>query len=82
MHAHSSRGREKHARHFVRRYPAACADLADQIGTLAAGFQAGLVATKGNPLEDISAVRRVVLVMKGGDYRNETPPGGSVGANR
>jgi hypothetical protein len=40
------------------------------------------VATKGNPPEVITAVRRVVLVMKGGViYRNETPPG-NLGANR
>jgi imidazolonepropionase-like amidohydrolase len=56
--------------------------LRDQIGTLAPGFQADLVATEGNPLEDITAVRRVVFVMKGGMvYRNEARPG-SAGANR
>ncbi len=40
--------------------------LGNQIGTVAAGFQADLVATEGNPLDDITAVRRVVFVMKGG----------------
>ncbi len=41
------------------------------IGTVAPGFEADLVATEGNPLEDITAVRRVVFVMKGGKvYRN------------
>ena len=40
--------------------------LGQQIGTVAPGFQADLVATDGNPLEDITAVRRVVFVMKGG----------------
>jgi len=41
------------------------------IGTIAPGFEADLVATEGNPLEDITAVRRVVFVMKGGKvYRN------------
>ncbi len=40
--------------------------LGNQIGTVAAGFQADLVAVEGNPLEDITAVRRVVFVMKGG----------------
>jgi imidazolonepropionase-like amidohydrolase len=40
--------------------------LGKEIGTLAPGFQADLVATDGNPLEDITAVRRVVFVMKGG----------------
>jgi hypothetical protein len=40
------------------------------------------VATEGNPLEDITAVRWVVSVMKGGVvYRNESRAG-SVGANR
>jgi imidazolonepropionase-like amidohydrolase len=41
------------------------------IGTLAPGFDADLVAVEGNPLEDITAVRRVVFVMKSGKlYRN------------
>jgi imidazolonepropionase-like amidohydrolase len=45
--------------------------LDKEIGTLAPGYQADLVATDGNPLEDITAVRRVVFVMKGGKiYRN------------
>jgi imidazolonepropionase-like amidohydrolase len=45
--------------------------LGDRIGTIAPGFDADLVATDGNPLEDITAVRRVVFVMKGGRvYRN------------
>jgi imidazolonepropionase-like amidohydrolase len=45
--------------------------LGDKIGTLAPGFEADLIATDGNPLEDITAVRRVVFVMKGGKvYKN------------
>jgi imidazolonepropionase-like amidohydrolase len=45
--------------------------LQDQIGTLAAGFEADLIAVEGNPLEEITALRRVVFVMKGGKvYRN------------
>jgi imidazolonepropionase-like amidohydrolase len=45
--------------------------MADKIGTIAPGFEADLVATDGNPLDDITAVRRVVFVMKGGRiYKN------------
>jgi imidazolonepropionase-like amidohydrolase len=40
--------------------------MGERIGTLAAGFEADLVATDGNPLDDITAVRRVLFVMKGG----------------
>jgi imidazolonepropionase-like amidohydrolase len=46
-------------------------NLGDRIGTVAPGFEADLVATDGNPLEDITAVRRAVFVMKGGKvYKN------------
>lgn len=42
-----------------------------EIGTVAPGFQADLVATDGNPAQDITAVRRVAFVMKGGKvYKN------------
>ncbi len=45
--------------------------LGQQIGTIAPGFEADLVAVDGDPLKDITAVRRVVFVMKGGKvYRN------------
>ena len=49
--------------------------MADQIGSIAPGMQADLVATEGNPLDDITAVRRVVFVMKGGKvYKNALSP--------
>ena len=45
--------------------------LADQIGSIAPGLQADLIAVDGDPLKDITAVRRVVFVMKGGIvYKN------------
>jgi imidazolonepropionase-like amidohydrolase len=40
--------------------------LQDKIGTVADGMQADLVAVAGNPLDDITAVRNVVFVMKAG----------------
>jgi len=40
--------------------------LSDQIGSIAAGLQADIIALDGDPLKDITAVRRVVFVMKGG----------------
>ena len=40
--------------------------LENQIGRVAQGLQADLVAVAGDPLADISAVRRVQLVMKAG----------------
>jgi imidazolonepropionase-like amidohydrolase len=40
--------------------------LEKQIGSIAPGMDADVIATDGNPLQDITAVRRVVFVMKSG----------------
>jgi imidazolonepropionase-like amidohydrolase len=46
--------------------------LASLTGSIAPGLEADLVATDGNPLDDIANVRNVVFVMKGGKlYRRE-----------
>lgn len=48
--------------------------LGSTTGTIAPGYEADLVAVKGNPLDDITAVRNVVFVMKSGHvYRSELP---------
>lgn len=45
--------------------------LADRVGTLRAGFEADIIALDGDPLVDITAVQRVMFVMKGGKvYKN------------
>lgn len=41
-------------------------NMQDQIGSIAPGMQADIIAMDGNPLQDITAVRRVMFVMKGG----------------
>jgi imidazolonepropionase-like amidohydrolase len=58
--------------------------LGAQIGAIAPGMQADVIALDGNPLNDITALRRVVFVMKGGKiYKNERPPARpSAGATR
>src|SRR5262249_16133623 len=40
--------------------------LANEIGAIAPGLQADIIALDGDPLKDITAVRRVAFVMKGG----------------
>jgi imidazolonepropionase-like amidohydrolase len=45
--------------------------MGNEIGSIAPGFQADIIALEGDPLKDITAVRRVVFVMKNGVvYKN------------
>jgi imidazolonepropionase-like amidohydrolase len=46
--------------------------MGERIGAIAPGFEADIIALDGDPLADITAVRRVVFVMKGGVvYKSE-----------
>lgn len=40
--------------------------MADRLGKLAPGYEADIIALDGDPLSDLTAVRRVVFVMRGG----------------
>jgi imidazolonepropionase-like amidohydrolase len=47
-------------------------NMQNEIGAIEPGMQADIIALDGNPLADITSVRRVVFVMKGGKvYKNE-----------
>jgi imidazolonepropionase-like amidohydrolase len=47
--------------------------MATQIGSIAPGLQADIIALDGDPLKDIAAVRRVVFVMKSGIVYKNAP---------
>ncbi len=56
--------------------------MQNEIGSLAPGMQADIIALDGDPLTDITAVRRVVFVMKGGViYKNDAVKRGATPAN-
>src|SRR6266705_4776553 len=45
--------------------------MGDRVGSIAPGYEADIIALDGDPLKDITAVRRVTFVMKGGVvYKN------------
>jgi imidazolonepropionase-like amidohydrolase len=46
--------------------------LGNEIGSIAPGLQADIIAVPGDPTKDITALRNVKFVMKGGKvYRND-----------
>jgi imidazolonepropionase-like amidohydrolase len=48
--------------------------MSTEAGMIAPGMQADLVAAVGDPFSDITAVRRVVFVMRAGKvYKNVAP---------
>ena len=57
---------------------AASLGLGATVGALAPGYEADIIAVDGDPVKDITAVRRVTFVMKGGRVvRDDGRPGGS-----
>jgi imidazolonepropionase-like amidohydrolase len=40
--------------------------MGDRLGSLALGYEADIIALDGDPLKDLTAVRRIVFVMRGG----------------
>ncbi|HEX4543879.1 MAG TPA: amidohydrolase family protein, partial [Candidatus Acidoferrum sp.] len=56
--------------------------LQNRIGSIAPGLEADIIALDGDPLKDITAVRRVVFVMKGGKVFVNVAPGIKAAAAR
>ena len=49
-------------------------NMGDKIGSIAPGMEADIVAVEGDPLKDISSMRNVIFVMKGGKvFKNVAP---------
>jgi len=43
-------------------------DMQDKIGVIKAGKSADIIAVDGNPLQDIAALDKIKMVMKGGIF--------------
>ena len=52
--------------------------MEDEIGAIATGFEADIIALDGDPLSDPAALGRVVFVMRGGRVYRHDPPRSSV----
>jgi imidazolonepropionase-like amidohydrolase len=61
---------------------AASLNLQNKIGAIAPGMDADIIAMDGNPLQDVTATRRVVFVMKGGKVYENLPPDAKRAASR
>lgn len=48
-------------------------NMSNRIGAVAQGMDADLIAVDGDPLKDITALRRVVFVMKAGKVYKSPP---------
>ena len=58
---------------------------ADDLGTLAAGTYADIIAVDGDPSVDVTALKRLAFVMKGGAVNRapgEPAPGASLAAHQ
>jgi len=56
--------------------------MQDTIGSIAPGLSADIIAMEGNPLEDITAVRRVLFVMKDGKVFENLARGAKSGEHK
>jgi imidazolonepropionase-like amidohydrolase len=56
--------------------------MENTIGSIAPGLEADIIAMEGNPLEDITAVRRVLFVMKGGKVVENVARGSKSGERK
>jgi imidazolonepropionase-like amidohydrolase len=55
-------------------------NMGNQIGSIAPGMQADIIAFDGNPLQDVTAAGRVVFVMKGGKVHENLASGAKLSA--
>jgi imidazolonepropionase-like amidohydrolase len=53
-------------------------NLGDKIGAIAPGMEADIIAVEGDPLKDITSLRRVAFVMKGGKIYKGEPAAGNL----